>query len=571
MKKLIALLLALVLVLGLVACAPAADDDGTTTTAPVDNTTAGGDNTTAGGDVQTSYFPLAEETTLKVAINVENSSYGLDEIAEGMSHNVLMNEILEMTNVKIELIGWTKDTITAMFANDEMGDLILCGGSGYDNLFNGFAGEGVLAALNDYVDDPEVVPNITATMWTECPEARATFTHPSGNLYCMGSYSTDRVAYLEGSIFVYGPWYEKWMEDTDNTGITCLEEYEDYMDYVTSNDLNGNGKEDEIGVYFGQNVNNGIESFLGMYGLPTKDGTYENYVTLLEGTTEAAFIPQMDEWKDFLKMIAKWWQNGWIHEGMFTDTWSDYGYVYSTNKTDTVQVGSCYGKSFGSWVDGTNYVCIPPFQLSDAAIRWYIHPGYMGSKSAWAVPAASENVELAVRFMDLFYTTDSSLRMQWGEEGSAWRVTLADGTFYVNTVSNNLASDLYNTEGNTLSQFINLPKITTSELKDLKQRTEADELTYAAWDMYEEYLNQDVWPRPYTPADDQTRLTELRTDIFGLVNEKRADWITGKSDIDAEWDQFQEDLITAGIEEFLEIMQNAYDIWYENYSIAAGN
>ena len=569
MKKLFALLLAVVMVLGLVACATPADPTDppkNTTAKPNDNTTAGTDGTTA----QTSYFPLKEETTLKIAIGMTNSTRGLDEVNEGLSYNVLWQEILEKTNVKVELVAWNEDTITAMFANDELGDIILCGGSGSDNLFNGFVGEGVIAALNDYVDDPEVTPNIHATMWAECPEARATFTTPDGNLYVMGSYSMDRVAFLEGSIFVYGPWYEKWMEDTKNTGIASLKEYEDYMEYVTTHDLNGNGKEDEIGVYFGQNVNNGIESFLGMYGLPTKDGTYENYVTLLEGTTEAAFIPQMDEWKDFLKMIAKWWQNGWIHEGMFTDTWSNYGYVYSTNKTDTVQVGSCYGKSFGSWVDGKNYVCIAPFKLGEADIRWYIHPGYMGSKTAWCVPAASENIELAVRFMDLFYTTDASVRIQYGEADSAWRETFEDGTFFANVLSNNLQDKLYMTEGNTLSQFMNLPKCTTSEFMALKQRTETDELTYKAWDMYEEYLNQDVWPRPYTPAEDQTRLTELRTDIFNLVNEKRADWITGKGDIDAEWDQFQEDLETAGIEEFLEIMQNAYDVWYENYSKAAG-
>ena len=102
------------------------------------------------------------------------------------------------------------------------------------------------------------------------------------------------------------------------------------------------------------------------------------------------------------------------------------------------------------------------------------------------------------------------------------------------------------------------------------QEKAADVTIMDKYDMYEEYLNQDVWPRPYTASEDQDRLKELRTDIFNLVNEKRADWITGKSDIDAEWDQFQADLITAGIDEFVEIMQSAYDFWYDNYSKVAG-
>lgn len=570
MKKLIALLLAVVMVLGLVACAQPAKP----TEAPKDTTAAkpteGNKDTTAGTTAQTTYFPLKEETVLTFAINTQNATKGLDEMKKHLEANVLLQELQEKTNVKVELTAWTPDTITAMFANDEMGDVVLCGGSGNDNLFNGFVGEGVIAALNDYIDNAEITPNIHATMWAECPEARATFTTPDGNLYVMGTYNMDRKAFVEGMLWVYKPWLDQWAANGGKTEIKDVKDYEAFMKYVCDNDMNGNGKDDEIGVYFGQGVNNGIESFLGMYGLPTKDGTYENYVTLKDGTDEAMFIPQMDEWKDFIKLIGKWWQNGWISEGMFTDTWSNYQYQFNVNKTDTVQCASGYWSNVNNHVDGKNYVIIPPFKLGDADIRWYIHPGYMGSKSTWCVPAASENVELAVRFMDLFYDTDVSIRTFYGEADSPWRTTLADGTFYVNTLSNKLQDQLYFTEDNCLHQVLNLPKPTTAGVLELKQRTEADDKAYAGYDMYKEYLNQTVWPRPYTPADDQTRLTELRTDIFNLVNEKRAEWITGKADIDAEWDQFQEDLETAGIEEFLEIMQGAYDIWFENYSKAAG-
>lgn len=567
MKKLFALLLAVVMVLGLVACATPVDPTDppkNTTAKPNDNTTAGTDGTTA----QTTYFPLKEETTLKVAISVQNATRGLDEIAENLEANVFWQELLEKTNVKVELIGWTNDTITAMFADDEMGDIILCGGSGSDNLFNGFAAEGVLAALEDYVDDPEVTPNIHATMWAECPEARATFTNPDGSVYAMGTYSMNRVNFLEGTLNIYKPWLDKWTAAGGKDTIANVEDYEAFMKFVNENDLNGNGAEDEIGVYFGQNVNSGIESFLGMYGLPTKDGTYENYVTLVEGTDDVVFIPQMDEWKDFIKLFAKWWAAGYISEGCFTDTWSNYGYQYNTNKTNTVQIASFYGKISTSWVGSKDYITIPPFKLGEADIRWYIHPGYMGSKTSWAVPAASENVELAVRFMDLLYTTDASIRIQYGEADSPFRTTFEDGTFMANVISNDVYDKIWATKDINL-QCLNLPKITSSELMELQMPTDAEKANKAGYDMYEEFLNQDVWPRPYTPAEDQDRLTELRTDIFNLVNEKRADWITGKADIDAEWDQFQADLLTAGIEEFVEIMQGAYDFWYENYNKAA--
>lgn len=567
MKKLFALLLAVVMVLGLVACAQPEQPTTppTTTQKPTNNTTSGGDDTTAGQD---SYFPLKEETTLKIAINVTNSSRGLDEIAKGLETNVLWNELLEKTNVKVELIGWTKETITAMFANDELGDIVLAGGSGNDNLFGPLANEGVITALNEYIDNPEITPNMAATIWKELPEARATFANPDGNVYLMGEFTMDKKVEVEGYLWVYKPWLDAAGMDVPTT----LEEYEAFLEYVNTHDMNGNGKEDEVGVYFAQGANNGIESWLGLYGLPTKDGTYENYVTLKDGTDEAMFIPQMEEWKDFLKLIAGWYEKGYIHEGIFTDSMSNYGYVYMTSKTKEVLVASMYVANPGSsWRDGKNYVVMNPIQLSDAPVRWYINPAYMGSKCSWCIPAASENAELAVRFMDLFYDPEVTIRATYGEEDSPFRTTLDDGTFFANVVDANLQEQLYFTEDSALkTQLLNVPKAWTYDGLAKIQLNAADEQMANAYELYKDVINKTVWPRPYIPAEDQARLTELRTDIFNLVNEKRADWVTGVGDIDAEWEQFQEDLIDCGIEEFMEIMQNAYDVWYESYSKAAG-
>ena len=79
--------------------------------------------------------------------------------------------------------------------------------------------------------------------------------------------------------------------------------------------------------------------------------------------------------------------------------------------------------------------------------------------------------------------------------------------------------------------------------------------------MYEEYLTDEPWPRPYFSGESSTRLAELRTDIFTTLNLKRAEWVTGVSDIDAEYDAFVEDMKKMGIEEFIAIMQDAYDAY----------
>ena len=54
-------------------------------------------------------------------------------------------------------------------------------------------------------------------------------------------------------------------------------------------------------------------------------------------------------------------------------------------------------------------------------------------------------------------------------------------------------------------------------------------------------------------------LGELRTDIFSLVNQKKADWITGNGDIEAEWDAYCEQLKKMNLDELVQLMQDAYD------------
>lgn len=563
MKKLLALLLAVIMVLGLVACVQEQKptDPPKTTAGNNDKPT---DGTTTGSTDDGAYFPLKEKKTLTIA--VQNTT-GFDNLAKGLEANVLWQDLLEQTNVEIKWVGWTKDTLQAMFANNEMGDIVLCGGSGMDNSFNDLAGQGVIAVLNDYVDDPEIVPNITATMWAECPEARGTFTAADGNLYVMGTYNMDRNAFVEGYLWVYKPWLDK-------AGLnppTNREELETIMEYFATHDMNENGKDDEIPLWFAQQCNNGIESWLGMYGLPTKDGTFENYVVLEGDTDQVAFIPQMDEWKDFIKLFNEWWDAGYLPEEMFTMDYNTSYTHYNKNYTSTVEVGIMYTSASGVssyYVDkGGQYVCFEPFPLGDADVRWYIHPGYMGSKTSWCVPEASENKELAVRFMDLLYNAENSVRYQYGEPDSVWRETFEDGTFYANTVSNDLAEKVMFTEKNSLKYLVShFPSSSGNYLYEMRQFTTEEQNVRANYYTYEKYLNKNVWPRPYTLAEDQTRLGELRTDIFNLVNEKRAEWITGRADIDAEWEDFQQDLLDAGIEEFIDIMQSAYDVWYEGYS-----
>ena len=81
--------------------------------------------------------------------------------------------------------------------------------------------------------------------------------------------------------------------------------------------------------------------------------------------------------------------------------------------------------------------------------------------------------------------------------------------------------------------------------------------------VYEAYMTDEFWPRPYIADTDVSRLAELRTDIFHIVTEKREAWVTGIDDINADWNDYLKLMDKIGIEEFLDILQRNYDHYLE--------
>ena len=101
--------------------------------------------------------------------------------------------------------------------------------------------------------------------------------------------------------------------------------------------------------------------------------------------------------------------------------------------------------------------------------------------------------------------------------------------------------------------------------RKLPLRPEQEE-KIGVYEMYEPYLDDETWPRPYYAVDEANRLSELTTDIFTLVQTKMAKWVTGAEDLEKDWDQYKADLKRMGADEMLEIYQAAYDRYQEGMS-----
>ena len=80
-------------------------------------------------------------------------------------------------------------------------------------------------------------------------------------------------------------------------------------------------------------------------------------------------------------------------------------------------------------------------------------------------------------------------------------------------------------------------------------------------EMYGEHLNPTPWPRPYFSEDDSKLVAEVRADVNTLTAKWYAEFVTGEKNIETDWQAYLDAMNKAGIDQYLEGHQNAYDTW----------
>ena len=156
------------------------------------------------------------------------------------------------------------------------------------------------------------------------------------------------------------------------------------------------------------------------------------------------------------------------------------------------------------------------------------------------------------------WTTEQTLRNNYGD----MLVEREDGTFGFQDPPEGLSEGEYRLY-NTLGVMYVLYAEDFGTKFDIGTE---DQDKLDSYHLYYDILNKEIWPRPYFTDDLSYRATELRTDIFNTVSQMKARWITGQGDVEAEWDGFISNLKTMGIEEYISLYQQAYDVYINAFT-----
>lgn len=493
-------------------------------------------------DVNTSDFPIVDdddEITLDMFTGKSEVNVDVD-----WNNLLIWNEFEDMTNINVD---WTEQVV--MDSLEEKRNLALGGGELPDvfyassisnsDLFK-YGDQGTLLKLNDLID--EYAPNLKKLM-EEDPNIEKGMTFPDGNIYSMpGIFYEDFLSIRVGA----RPWIDQeWLDRVDMDTPETTDEFYQFLKAVKDTD-------DDMIPYSGVSMDDLIGWLQGAFGL---NNTGADLIDLDPESDELRFVPTSPDYREMLEYAGKLYDEELIDQTIFSIEWDQYmanasdGKYASTVFYDPEMTFGKSGFDSASALEGPNgdqmYTSVNPS---------------LNNNGQFAITKENPNPAATVRWMDYFYSDEGTKLMYMGLEDETYKEE--DGEFkYVDEIEE--AEHREEQISQDLAWVgVNPPGLVKAEYFD---GSESSEASIESADKIEPYTPDDIWSEFTYTKDENKVLESTGTDIEKYVEEMRDKFISGEEKLDDNsWEKFVDKLEDMGLEEYMEVQEDAYDRYEEN-------
>ena len=453
----------------------------------------------------------------------------------------------EKTNVHIEWVTYLESEATEKFkllmASGEYPDAFLGALGGSDNDIITYGNEGIYIPLNDLID--QYAPNFKKRVEEEYPDLMKMITCADGNIYGMPSvlYNPD----IYNNTFIN----KKWLDAVGAEVPTTTEEFAEVLRLFKENDPNGNGEADEIPMTFIFSDWGASDHgpYFGAFGYPLSP----DY--LMIDNKEVKYLGAEESYKKGAEWLNSLYSEGLIDRDAFTQDDSSLAAKVSQG---TVGVFSSWDRSpAGEYAD--DYVALMPLKGPDGDQNALVE-GITGFyKGRFMITDKAENPEILMQWIDRFYESmEVGLNATYGigpDKDKAWYYD--ENGEIVFKSGDDLPDEYVRGQqqlpfapailNDTVGDFLGDPfkNEVTANMKEY-----AGKFTDGTWER---------WPNAYMTLDEKDDIATTETDLQDYSKNQLAKWISGESDVNADWDGYLEELENIGLSHYLEVKQGIYD------------
>lgn len=482
-------------------------------------------------------FPLEEPITVTAFLSTYKIEPGQLEAWKRME---------ELTNVHFEFVtaqvyGEDREKINLMMSSDTYPEVII-------GMFNSaeaaeYGDQGMLIPLQDLM--AKYSPNYMAVA-EQRPDVWKATKDDAGNVYSYGRMLTPRVWNYFFTINT------QWLE---NLGLDMPETTEEYLEVLRAfknEDADGDGDpNNEIPLLLYDKSVHYIAEFFGVqYG--NYNGGELNTMAFSEDGNDCYFYPADSRWKEALSFVKQLYDEELINRD------------YITMSQDQAIALGASGQAFGSThaysmnaagADGADslraqYEPMPILNGANIA-----GSGETTEGGVFVITDKCEHPEIMAAWVDLFYDQAEFSRMA--------TMGMEDVHYTVNEDGLYSWTEFRSTGDEGLSPGVAFPSVQDAfRFESQYIDPETKPYTYAENEFYKMYRESGkvyTYPDITYNEDEVERVADIRADMSPYASQFATQVIAGEIDLEAEWDNYIEQLKEMGLDEYNEIINAAYD------------
>lgn len=565
MKRFLAILLCLSMLVGVMAGCNGGGTSSTSGTTDTSSTADTGDSEASGTEASASEtsedgvtnkgttLPIVNEP---VTLNVVKERHMLDT-TESFNEKAAWANITEETGITIEwtelAAGTASERIPLMLSSGDLPDVFWAALSDAQVLQN----ESNLFAMEDYMED--FAPNSLATYEQLGVDWKEIATTPSGHIFgFLGRYESLYENTGDGIQIINKAWLDAVGMDVPTT----LDEFTEVLRAFKEKDPNGNGQADEIPYCFSEDMWCAYATnTMGWWGIGDGAGSdTSSSKSTRDGKVTGSV--NTDEYRQYLEYTHSLYAEGLMDQEGFSQNTE----VFST-KIKSGQVGTYFCWTALEYLTSEqekDWVVLPPIQAIEG-----VDPIANGEvdrstiqKNKWVITTSCEHPEAAMRLWDYqARDVESKMTVAMGEKGELWD-EYEDGSGYYFVVPEDTTPEFTFEHMKYTYGVVNDPPLLTKEEtpKNDGEISPSAALRDSMVDQVDEYFlpKEDQLPQIYVSTEAIDQRTFIETDLFAYIKEFRAQAIMNGF-TDDEWNNYVSQLDAYGYQEWLQWYQDMMD------------
>ncbi len=436
--------------------------------------------------------------------------------------------------------------------------------------------QGILLPLENYINSD--MPNYKKILSSNT-DLKKLMTTPDKHIYNLTMINQSyHVTYPE----------KMWMNSTwlKNLGLsmpTTTDEFETVLKAFKSSDPNKDGKADEIPLSTcksGSNIN--LDGFIMNAFTYTPASTDRLY--LKDGKVTMSAV--QSGFKDGLKYLNKLYKEGLINPESFTQDQKTQVNINESGSAPTIgafpalRVGyACNlspvnGKTSTRW---QQYEAVAPL-TGPSGLKVASYDPYGGYVPEIYITKNCKYPAAVARMFDYTYTEEGTIRANVGREGKEWSKADSSDVNYDGKAAKykTLTVDTTKTEYQNVNYGQLFPLNASVSYQDewaqpsnpydpsVPALSGRMVVFYKATKVYAKTtpgINA-VLPDLYYAQSDIDQISRMKTTINDYVNEQVTAFITGKTDVDSGWNSYISQLNSMGLQNYIQLIQKAYNNQY---------